>query len=130
MFRPSSASNQTLKKRRMTMRFPTMALIAAGPFALAACGGGEQVEVAFYGEGAGQGGLRGPNHPGQEIIRGMAGENTMQGQVAAGSHVEIRAAAAPGSRFVSFGGDCSGTSSPLTLDLTVPIRCSVRFDAE
>lgn len=112
------------------MAFRRIALILTGLSAFAGCGTGEQVKVSFYGEGTGDGELRVTNDEDQAMVGAMDANSTAEGELAAGSRMEISAVAHAGSRFVSFGGDCSGTSSPLVIQLSGPKTCSVRFDKD
>jgi hypothetical protein len=112
------------------MAFRRIALSLAGLLTFAGCGTGEQVTVSFYGEGTGDGDLRVTNDEGQAMFGGMDANSTAEGELAAGSRMEIRAVAHAGSHFVGFGGDCSGTSSPFVTQLSGPKTCSVRFDKD
>lgn len=112
------------------MAFRRIALILTGLLALAGCGTGEQMKVSFYGAGTGDGDLRVTNDEGQAIFGGMDANSTAEGELAADSRMEISAVAHAGSHFVSFGGDCAGTSSPFVTQLNGPKTCSVRFDKD
>jgi hypothetical protein len=103
--------------------------ILIGFLALTGCGPGEQIEIAFYGEGTGEGDIRVENDEEQVIVGSMDATSTAEGGLAAGSQVTIRATGRVGSVFSGFGGDCAGASSPFTFELTRPMRCSVKFDA-
>jgi hypothetical protein len=112
---------------RFTMR---MALLVCGLCIGAACNGDEQLVVSIYGEGTGDGEIRITNDEDQAVIGAMDVTSTMEGGLAAGSNVEIRATAHPGSHFVGFEGDCAGTTSPFSFQLHRPMKCAVRFDKD
>ena len=112
------------------MSFQRGALILVGLVAFAGCGSGEQMTISLYGEGTGDGDIWITNDEDQAVVGSMDASITMEGQLAADSHVELSATAHPGSHFVSFGGDCSSTNSPLQFQLTAPMHCSVRFDQD
>src|SRR5690349_13808580 len=112
------------------MQIQRIAFLVAIASTLAACGPGDQVNVAFYGEGTGSGELRVTNDADQGIVGSLDATSTAEGLLAADSEVRIDVVPSPGSHFAGFGGDCSGDKSPLTLSLTRPIRCSVRFERD
>jgi hypothetical protein len=95
-----------------------------------ACNGDEQLVVSIYGEGTGDGEIQITNDEDQAVVGAMDAVSSMEGGLAAGSNVEIRATAHAGSHFVEFGGDCAGTTSPFSFQLNHPMKCAVRFDKD
>jgi len=106
------------------------ALLVCGLCVGTACCGDDQLVVSLYGEGTGDGDIRITNDEEQAVVGAMDVTSTMEGGLAAGSNVEIRATAHPGSHFVGFGGDCVGTTSPISFALNHPMKCAVRFDKD
>src|SRR5262245_60942959 len=83
------------------MSFQRGALILVALVAFAGCGSGEQMTISLYGEGTGDGDIWITNDEDQAVVGSMDASITMEGRLAADSHVELIATAHPGSHFVS-----------------------------
>jgi len=102
-----------------------VALLAAWVVS-AGCSGsddGHDIEVQFEGSGVAE--VRIENDEGQVVFAKGDSTATMQGQFAADSFVEITVIPDPGTRFVGFGGSCTGGSNPLQFELNSPRSCTI-----